>query len=99
MEAPKVSVEILFSQALALAPRDKARLISRLAAALDHELLIGGGADRYVLSTESSRIWGPLHPPRRSKRRVAKRGRTSHAMISPDARGSRGHSCGTLVSQ
>ncbi len=44
MEAPRATVETIFSQALALAPRDKARLIERLAAALERELLVGGRA-------------------------------------------------------
>jgi hypothetical protein len=42
VEAPKATVEVLLSQALSLAPRDKARLIERLAAMLAHELLVGG---------------------------------------------------------
>jgi hypothetical protein len=42
LEAPKATVETLLSQALSLTPRDKARLIERLSAALAHELLVGG---------------------------------------------------------
>jgi hypothetical protein len=42
LEAPKATVETLLSQALSLAPHDKARLIERLSAALARELLMSG---------------------------------------------------------
>lgn len=42
MGTTKITLETVLSQALDLAPRDKARLIARLAAALDQELLLGG---------------------------------------------------------
>ena len=49
MATTKVTLETVLSQALELAPQDKARLIERLAAALDHELLIGGRRPRRSL--------------------------------------------------